>query len=80
MATFLPNGLYDNLVTDDLTQQVSQYRADQLTLSYLGAQAAPQRLVDALCEQLEHILRGLHGNRGDSLHQAPQDPSVKSLQ
>ena len=65
MANLLPNGLYDLLLTDALSDQIGQYRADQLTLGDLGALAAPQKLVDALSEQLGKILQDMPKESGD---------------
>jgi superfamily II DNA or RNA helicase/HKD family nuclease len=65
MANLLPNGLYDHLLTDDLSVQIGQHRADQLTLGYLGTQAAAQKLVSALSEQLEGILQSLPDDDDD---------------
>lgn len=65
MANLLPNGLYDQLLTDELSEQVAEHRADQLTLGFLGAQAAPQKLVDALSEQLGKILQDMPADSSD---------------
>lgn len=65
MANLLPNGLYDLLLTDELSEQIGQHRADQLTLDRLGVQAAPQKLIDALSEQLGRILQDMPGDAGD---------------
>lgn len=69
MANLLPNGLYDQLLTDELSEQIGLHREDQLTLDHLGAQAAPQKLVDAFSEQLGKILRDLSKNPGDDEEQ-----------
>ncbi|GGY61620.1 DUF3427 domain-containing protein [Pseudoduganella albidiflava] len=65
MANLLPDGLYDQLLTDELSKQIAQHRADHLTLGDLGEQAAPQKLVDALSEQLGKILLDLPAEHGD---------------
>lgn len=65
MANLLPNGLYDLLLTDELSEHIGQHRADQLTLSDLGVQAAPQKLIDALAEQLGKILQDMPREAGD---------------
>ena len=59
MANLLPNGLYDQLLTDELSEHIGVHRADQLTLGDLGLQAAPQKLVEALSDQLGKVLRDI---------------------
>jgi superfamily II DNA or RNA helicase/HKD family nuclease len=71
MANPLPDGLYDQLLTDELSKQIAQHRADQLTLNVLGEQAAPQRLIDALSEQLGKILLDLPDEQDDG--EEPRD-------
>lgn len=76
MANLLPNGLYDQLLTDELSEQIEQHRADQLTLGYLGAQTASQKLVDALSEQLGKILQDIPVDAGDDEEQGGRQTRV----
>lgn len=76
MANLLPNGLYDQLLTDELSEQIQQHRADQLTLGYLGAHAASQKLVDALSEQLGKILQDIPVDPGDDEEQGGRQARV----
>lgn len=69
MANLLPDGLYDQLLTDELTEHISRYRADHVTLADLGAQAAPHKLVDALSEQVRKILQDIPADTGDDEEQ-----------
>ena len=75
MADLLPDGLYDQIITDELSKQIAQHRADHLTLVALGEQAAPQRLVDALSEQLGKILLDLPA--GHDADEARQDRQTR---
>lgn len=65
MAKLLPNGLYDQLLTDELIEQIGDHRTDQLSLDRLGVQAAPQKLVEALSEQLGKVLQELPKDSDD---------------
>lgn len=65
MAKLLPNGLYDQLLTDELKQQIGEHREDQLSLADLGAQEAPHKLVEALSEQLGKVLQELPAESDD---------------
>jgi superfamily II DNA or RNA helicase/HKD family nuclease len=76
MANLLPNGLYDQLLTDELAARIGEHRADQLTLGYLGAQAAPQMLVNALSEQLGKILQDMPAGGADDEEQAGRQAHV----
>ncbi|KFI07927.1 DEAD/DEAH box helicase family protein, partial [Massilia sp. BSC265] len=78
MANLLPNGLYDLLLTDELSEQIGQYRADQLTLSDLGVQAAPQKLIDALSEQLGKILQDIPRETGEDDEQEGRHARVNA--
>lgn len=76
MANLLPDGLYDQLLTDELSEQIARHRADQLTVGYLGAQAAPQKLAEALSEQLGKILQDIPSDVGDDEEQAGRQARV----
>jgi superfamily II DNA or RNA helicase/HKD family nuclease len=65
MSKLLPDGLYDQVLTDELSEHIRGHRADQLTLGYLGEQAAPQKLVDALSEQLARALQDMPVDAGN---------------
>ena len=73
MANLLPNGLYDQLLTDELREQIGQHRTDQLTLAPLGAAMAPQMLVEALSDQLGKILQDMPVDPADAEPGGRQD-------
>lgn len=76
MAKLLPNGLYDQLLTDELTTQLGEHQEDHLSLSILGAQMAPQKLADALSEQLGKILHDLPKGDDDEVDQDARQARV----
>ena len=76
MANLLPNGLYDELLTDELSDQIGHHRADQLTLARLDEHSAPQKLVNALSEQLGKILQDIPVDAGDEQGQDSRQARV----
>jgi len=82
MSNLLPNGLYDQLLTNELSERIGSHQEDQLTLGDLGLQAAPQKLVDALSEQLGKILRDISNdaakNAGDGEEQDGRRKNVEN--
>lgn len=76
MPNLLPDGLYDQLLTHELSEQIAHHRADQLTLGFLGPQAAPQKLIDALSEQLGKVLQDIPIDLDDHEEQAGRQARV----
>lgn len=64
MTNSLPDGLYDQLLTDDLVLELGNVRADQRTLEKLGDGAA-RRLAEALAEQLANVLAEIGPRNSD---------------
>ena len=68
MTSSLPDGLYDQLLTDDLELELGNVRSDQRTLKNLASGGA-RRLADALAEQLANVLAEIgprHNDEDDS--------------
>ncbi|MDI3515642.1 MAG: hypothetical protein PWP40_2871 [Rhodocyclaceae bacterium] len=66
----LPDGLYDQLLTDALREVVVRTTDESAhSLSPLTADEAPERLADALASQLARILDDLHGDGAEKLRQ-----------
>lgn len=67
MPQTLPDGLYDQLLTDDLVSTLgANFHQDHYTVETLDADGAPRRLADALAEQLAEVLQDLSlGNACD---------------
>jgi hypothetical protein len=58
MAHLLPDGLYDQLLTDDLVLELGQnVHKDHHTLEALDSDSATRRLADALADQLASVLQ-----------------------
>lgn len=56
----LPDGLYDQLLTDDLAAELGQHlHKDHYTLQDLDAGSGARRLAEALAEQLANILQDI---------------------
>jgi hypothetical protein len=67
MSQALPDGLYDQLLTDDLVAELGQrFDKDHYTLKELDANSGPYRLAEALAEQLAKVLQEIApANAGD---------------
>ena len=66
----LPDGLYDQLLTDALRDAVAGTTGEHgHSLKPLSAEDAPERLADALAAQLSRILDDLHGDGAEKLRQ-----------
>jgi superfamily II DNA or RNA helicase/HKD family nuclease len=67
MSQALPDGLYDQLLTDDLVAELGQrFDKDHYTLKELDANSGPHRLAEALAEQLAKVLQEIApANAGD---------------
>ena len=66
----LPDGLYDQLLTDALRDDVMRTTDEHAhSLQPLTAEDAPERLADALAAQLARILDDLHGDGAEKLRQ-----------
>lgn len=65
MTNSLPDGLYDQLLTDDLLLELGNVHADQRTLEDLDAGSGARRLADALAEQLANVLAEIGPRHGD---------------
>lgn len=66
----LPDGLYDQLLTDALRDAVAGTTDEHgHSLKPLTAEDAPERLADALASQLARILDDLHGDGAEKLSQ-----------
>lgn len=66
----LPDGLYDQLLTDALRDAVTRTTHERAhSLQPLTAEDAPQRLADALASQLARILDDLHGDGAEKLRE-----------
>lgn len=64
----LPDGLYDQLLTDAVRDALARTTSDDgRTLAPLAAQDAAERLADALASQLVRILDDLHGEGAEKL-------------
>jgi len=58
MSQLLPDGLYDQLLTDDLVEQLKQsLQTSHYTLADLDASTAARRLADAFADQLADALQ-----------------------
>jgi superfamily II DNA or RNA helicase/HKD family nuclease len=58
MSHSLPDGLYDQLLTDDLVKELGDnVHKDHLTLEVLDSGSATRRLAEALADQLSNVLR-----------------------
>jgi superfamily II DNA or RNA helicase/HKD family nuclease len=79
MAQSLPDGLYDQLLTDDLAVELGQnVHKDHHTLDGLDASSATRRLADALADQLANVLQDIVPHRmSDS---AEPDAKAERLQ
>src|SRR5437763_77477 len=64
----LPDGLYDQLLTDDLVAELGQrFHKDHYTLKDLDAGSGAHRLAEALAEQLANVLQDFAPNEaGDA--------------
>lgn len=72
MSTILPDGLYDQLLTEELQQLLDSHtQPPQRTLQALSGTDSHQRLVEALSEQLGKVLQDLAPNSEDKT-QRPQ--------
>ena len=66
----LPDGLYDQLLTDALRDDVMRTTDEHAhSLQPLAVEDAPERLADALAAQLARILDDLHGDGAEKLRQ-----------
>jgi superfamily II DNA or RNA helicase/HKD family nuclease len=65
MTNSLPDGLYDQLLTDDLLLELGSVRADQRTLETLDGGGGARRLADALAEQLANVLAEIGPRNSD---------------
>lgn len=66
----LPDGLYDQLLTDALRDAVMRTTDEHAhSLQPLAVEDAPERLADALAAQLARILDDLHGDGAEKLRQ-----------
>jgi len=68
MSQSLPDGLYDQLLTEDLAAELTRNLQDEhYTLKDLDSASATRRLADALAEQLAKVLEDISaGDAGDS--------------
>jgi superfamily II DNA or RNA helicase/HKD family nuclease len=66
MAHSLPDGLYDQLLTDDLVSELGQDDKDQHTLEGLDPGSATRRLAEALADQLANVLQEIAPPRVDN--------------
>lgn len=68
MSQPLPDGLYDQLLTEDLASALTQnLQSEHYTLKDLDAKSATRRLADALAEQLAQVLEDISSSDpGDS--------------
>lgn len=63
MPQILPDGLYDQLLTDDLSAELAQsLQEDHYTLKDLDASSVTRRLAEALAEQLANVLHEVSSN------------------
>ena len=66
----LPDGLYDQLLTDALRNAVAGTTGEHgHSLKPLSAEDAPERLADALAAQLSRILDDLQGDGAEKLRE-----------
>jgi superfamily II DNA or RNA helicase/HKD family nuclease len=66
MAHSLPDGLYDQLLTDDLVLELGQnIHKDQHTLEALDPGSATRRLAEALADQISNVLQEISPPRVD---------------
>jgi superfamily II DNA or RNA helicase/HKD family nuclease len=66
MTRSLPDGLYDQLLTDDQASELRLHvRADQRTLDDLDAATGTRRLAEALADQLAGVLQEIAPHRVD---------------
>jgi hypothetical protein len=66
----LPDGLYDQLLTEALRDAVNRTTDEHAhSLKPLTAEDAPERLADALAAQLSRILDDLHGDGAEKLRE-----------
>lgn len=64
----LPDGLYDQVVTESLWDAISQTTDEHCrSIELLSADDAPERLVEAIASQLTHILDDLKGEGPEKL-------------
>jgi superfamily II DNA or RNA helicase/HKD family nuclease len=74
MAHSLPDGLYDQLLTDDLVSELGQnLHKDHHTLEALDPGSATRRLAEALADQLAHVLQEIAPPPSDDA----ADPNAK---
>jgi superfamily II DNA or RNA helicase/HKD family nuclease len=60
MTQALPDGLYDQLLTDDVITELSRtFHSDHYTLKDLDAESGPRQLAEALAEQLAKVLQDI---------------------
>lgn len=60
MPQLLPDGLYDQLLTDDLVAELGQgFHQDHYTLKALDANSGPRRMAEAFAEQLASVLQDI---------------------
>jgi hypothetical protein len=66
MTHSLPDGLYDQLLTDEQATALRQHvRADQRTLDDLDSASGTRRLAEALAEQLASVLQEIAPRQAD---------------
>jgi superfamily II DNA or RNA helicase/HKD family nuclease len=74
----LPDGLYDQILTDELASELTEcLRESEYTVSPLDAAGATRRLADSLAEQLADVL---HEIGSANRHNAEPDDKVGRLQ
>lgn len=67
MPQLLPDGLYDQLLTDDLVAELGQsLHTGHYTLKDLDANNGPRRLAEALAEQLAAVLQDIVPQHADN--------------
>ena len=78
MQQSLPDGLYDQILTDELASELSKnFRDSEYTVAPLDAASATRRLADSLADQLAGVLQEIgSGSPGD----ADPDSKVSRLQ
>jgi superfamily II DNA or RNA helicase/HKD family nuclease len=63
MSRLLPDGLYDQILTEELALELSEFTGEEKrTLKTLDAATATRRLAEALAEQLANVLQDLGTN------------------
>jgi hypothetical protein len=78
MQQSLPDGLYDQILTDELASELSKnFRDTEYTVSPLDAASATRRLADSLADQLAGVLQEIGSvSAGD----ADPDSKVSRMQ